>query len=809
MKRHLLAGLIAFCVGAMALTTVSCGKLEEDIKTLQGQVEDLNIRLTALEARLTNEVNTLNATIAAAKTAAETDNAALKAELEAKIAVVGIATKDGNVVLTLADGSTITVAVPDANANNTGLITTVTEGGKTYWAVIGNDGKATSLGVEVGHPDVKLAFKVNTETKELLISYDGTNYEGTGVLVKNPDEYDHIVTAFEEGEDYVTFTIGEKTYKLPKYDSLAVIELSRTEMFVNYGQSKTVTVEAENVTDLYIMNQPAGWFAELEDDVITITAPTEIAHNLGFAATDGNVLVHATDASGKCSVATIEVVTGPATSLSIDEEGNVTVFSSLVKGYSNWGETYYDFTPIKIGIVPADEFLTYEDFQEFLESAAYSEENNGYFAAIAGNYFDYDEFMSWYEEGVNEELFGTLPLDAIANGFWPSMELNDTTTYVVWTVPFSDAPDYDEAHFVFTEPYIEIETSNAVYNDMDIDLSLYGADEYYVGIVNKTEMKMMGIDLEMYLTYGPNYQGGPWNDFLNGNVNSMGEKFEDGEYSIQLSDLAGTAEIEAGCEYYIYVLPYTIGKPHSEYVFAESITPYLAIGKTADYIYNESLKAEITDIKALPFEYSCLLTPPADGKTYYYTFSKEQYDEMTAEDIEMYLGYSYPISEAEEINENYGIEPGSTHYVVTYSVKNGEEGPVCVTEITAPELPKSDAIKVSFVSLTTDTENNKYIATYTVEGAAYFAGYNISYPGSSWSPSLPAFEKNVYKQSSTGFTKVEVPADGKITVEFDINSRKTHYLASAFNLADDAVSAMAATTLVLDLATGELVDITE
>ena len=139
---------MAFCVCAMSLSTVSCGKLEDDINTLKGQVESLTLKLAELESKLNTEVTNLNAAIAA---------------IEAKVAVIKVEDKDGTVVLTLANGNTLTVAKADGNVSNTGLVTTVTKDGKTYWAVVKNDGTVESLNVEVGHPDVNLSFNMQIE----------------------------------------------------------------------------------------------------------------------------------------------------------------------------------------------------------------------------------------------------------------------------------------------------------------------------------------------------------------------------------------------------------------------------------------------------------------------------------------------------------------------------------------------------------------------------------------------------------------------------------------------------------------------
>ena len=146
---------MTFCVCAMSLSTVSCGKLEDEINTLKGQVEGINQKLAALESKLNADVASLNAAIAA---------------VEAKVAVVKVEEKDGMVVLTLANGNQINVGKPDANANNTGLVTTVTKDGKTYWAVVNADGTVITIA----------AFTSNMfgPCSSFDITVDGTNLSG-------------------------------------------------------------------------------------------------------------------------------------------------------------------------------------------------------------------------------------------------------------------------------------------------------------------------------------------------------------------------------------------------------------------------------------------------------------------------------------------------------------------------------------------------------------------------------------------------------------------------------------------------------
>lgn len=805
---------MAFCVGVMSLTTVSCTKeIEQDIADLKEQVADIQKKLAELQEKLTNDVKTLNELIAAAKTAAETADAKLKADLEAQIAVIGFKeNSDGTVTLTFGNGKSVVVSAPvelDPNANNTGLVSTVEVDGKLYWATVNADGTKTSLGVEVGHPTDTIDFQVDADTKELLVSINNGQFEGTGVFIKDPDTYDHtIVTAVENDDNTVTITIGEASYVLPMYEDLGSVVLGRTEVFVNYSATKTIALNTENVSELYVMNQPTGWQAAIEGNTLNVTAPSKEVAEFGACATKGQVLLHATNAAGKCTVAKLEVTTGPATTLSIDADGNVSVFNALTSTTINWGEVNVNFVPLKMGIIPASEFLEYESPEAFFKVAASNEDliASSYFENLASNYDN--DLVTYYVEGENEELNLTLPIEVIAGGMYPQIEIDENETYVIWTIPVSDAPFYDEALYVFNKPYVSVKASNEVYNNVDLDIEVYGADNYYVGIANKSNIELSGITLEMYLEYGPYYMGGPWMNFQNGDVNAMGAKINNGKSASKLSDYTDEYDpIKASTEYYVWVFPYFNDKAIADYTIADDVMPYVFTCKTGDMTLNESLVATVTDIVETPFSYGFTLTPPEDGETYYYICDEETYSSMTEEDFMIEFEYSRPLDDSYEFEETWNVTPDTKYYVVTYSTKGGEKGLIKTFEFNTPALKYNSNISVTFQTLTEDTENNTYTATFKVTGADFFAGYNLTYAGpDSWSPSVPSLEKYVVNQNSS-VTFIEVPEDGIVTFTFTKSSYKKHLHATAYTTIDGEVNELATIPVVVELATGTLVEI--
>ena len=347
--------------GALALLTVSC----YDDSALRESIVKLDERVTAIENTLNADVNGINdlaARLAAAETALAATNASLAtaqasiadivkeldafdgqvdglvknfedaikalqasdsklaadfaaadaalleqiAAAAAKVAVVKVEEVKGNVVLTLADGSTVSLSKPLANVENSGLVTVV----DGMWAVVRADGTTESLNVPVGHPDVAIKFQVAADGN-LQYSVNNGEWVNSGVNTSDVSGQAYVINNVVVAEDNssVTITIGEAVYALPMYVP-AVFELSRESMYVGYGLSKTFTVNAEGVESFYVAAKPDGWKVTVEGNVVTVYAPSQKVADLGVAEAEGEIVLHA-DANG-CAYASLKVTTGPA-----------------------------------------------------------------------------------------------------------------------------------------------------------------------------------------------------------------------------------------------------------------------------------------------------------------------------------------------------------------------------------------------------------------------------------------------------------------------------------------------------------------
>ena len=221
------------------------------------------------------------------------------AEALESVAVQKVEEKDGVVVVTLANGKTVSLATPDANANNTGLVTIV----DGEWHVVLEDGTTKSLDVPVGVEEIK--FEVNFETYELEFSVNGGEFVGTGAYVS--DKYEYLVygTAYEQ-DDYVTLTIGGVEYNLPKVNETKAILLAGLTYFEN---DQKISIPLKNAVSAFVVSTPKGWAAEVSTDplALVVTAPAE---DNAEAETSGKVEVWMLGEDGKVFSAVLPVAIG-------------------------------------------------------------------------------------------------------------------------------------------------------------------------------------------------------------------------------------------------------------------------------------------------------------------------------------------------------------------------------------------------------------------------------------------------------------------------------------------------------------------
>lgn len=400
-----------FCLSAIALAAVSC----YDDSGILEKLENLDERLTKVEAKLNTDVEAINSKIEGLDAAYKLADAgfaesiknlttqldALDGEVDgivstyttdkeqllaaiaqlqqadenlvkedakvlAALVAVGVTnvTKntDGDVVITFTDGTKVTIPTTPQES----LVTVVEVDGVKYWAVI-EDGVAKSLEVPVGHVDIK--FQVN-EDNCLLFSVDGgATWQETGAYVA--DDADSLID-FYQGEtdeidwetyeyikeDFYTVVFGGETYYLPIYKvDNSVVALKAGKTYFSYGEAKTVDVVLSEITSMYVMSKPDGWRAKLDGKKLTVTAPAEANVASGVAEADGEVLLHCTTSEGKCKIAMLAVATTPGFSLTVSEDGTLVITNpEVVTQTDRWGETTTDFNDAYVGLAEVAAF---------------------------------------------------------------------------------------------------------------------------------------------------------------------------------------------------------------------------------------------------------------------------------------------------------------------------------------------------------------------------------------------------------------------------------------------------------------------
>lgn len=794
---------MTFCVCAMSLSTVSCGKLEDDLNTLKGQVENLTLKLAELESKLNTEVANLNAAIAA---------------VDAKVAVVKVEEKDGMVVLTLANGNTLNVGKADANANNSGLVTTVTNDGKTYWAVVKEDGTVESLNVEVGHPT--LSFKVDAETKNLLISYDGKTYESTGVVVRDPEAYSHVITGFAEGEDYVAFTIGGKEYKLPKYDGNAVLGLSRANFFLRYEGEKQVELTAEGIEEFYVMAKPNGWKASFEKNILTVTAPTKAAIEIGAAEKVGEVLVHATTNDGKCKIAKIDVKAGPGLTLDVDVAGNITVENSYYGEFtSNWGDVSFGFSDFVFGLATPADFNA--DPVKYLETY-----NTTY---MAPNYSDII-FPSLYNiaqggEYVEGEYETDIVKTTVSEAYfmWMYEELPAGSHFVVWAAPVDGEGKAVIGDVVYTE-YLhlthKVEVASVSHSDATLKIKVEGASSYIINAVAESYYNRED-NPTTFEDFMQAPMGGPWAGFKKyGAVNALGMEIpaESMPEEIKLSELLGE-KLMFNENYKVWVMPVpehmkkldeANSWPEENYYvydfsafdFNKNFMPYVIDLKTNDIVEGGAYEAELLFYANTFTSIEATINAAEGTESIYYAWYKaSEYVDFASEAAiraSLVENCFAPLTEGRRVSKTY-INPGDKYVLATFTIgTDGKYGKVVAKTFEATPIPYNKDITVEVVSCTLSEDGKNYIVTVNVTGADKVIGYNITDNEAAKATYLKNVCMNGHKSAYSNYQMANV-TDGQAVLTFEKNNYKKNYYVAAYTVANNAVNAISKDIAVIDL----------
>lgn len=746
-----------FCAAAIALLAVSsCGKIWDEFDSVHGEIDNLKAKVEALEKKLNDEVATLNTKIGALETAYKaadaellkkltdgdaalaasletlsgeldaldgvvdgyitSNDAALKAAIEeykkadealkavdtevlaalAGVNVINVAKNEaGDVVITFADKSTVTVPANPA----TGIVTVV----DGQWAVVVN-GEVTPLEAEV-NPDTKLAFKVVENV--LNVSYDGgETWVPTGAVV-NDDTTINVVEGFEynEGDPYLTLTVGGKEYTLPVYkaDNSSLV-LGRTDYFIMYGAKKSVELKAEGVAEYYVMSKPDGWKANFEGSTLYVVAPAKKVFEMGAAEAEGEVLVHATTDEGKCKVVKLNVETGDGLTLDIDGNGNVVIKNAYTQMVSSeMGEPTEAFANFYFGFATS---MLLDNPEEFFGVLAEWYETPDW--SPYGMLYNLSSFMPRQFSFVpieNEVDVIETTLDAIYKEVNYD-ELPYGESFVFWIAPvdekgvvIADAAVY----YPYTHLRHEVEIIDVTHNDATLSFHVEGATRYVVNVIDPW-FEANGFTIKEYME-----QMGEWMYLTQGYIDYL-PLFDAGDYTgenaMKMSDILYTP-LNFDSKYYCVVFPYMEGVSYTDY--ETQFAPYVYEFKTKALESGADYVAAVGEAEVTYTSVSVPVTPQENTVVWYTWYSKEDY-ELFGSDSEVLddiLGAEWPQTlDYDAYIKETGLESGDEVVLAMVSVgADGKYGDLVVKEYKTKSVP---SVLDEDLTVTVGTETATY-----------------------------------------------------------------------------------------------------
>ncbi|MBQ3173385.1 MAG: hypothetical protein IJB56_03670, partial [Alistipes sp.] len=305
---------------------------------------------------------------------------------------------------------------------------------------------------------VDIKFQVNTESGMLEFSVDGGfTWNPTGLSAADAGQQ-IIADVTDNGNNTVTFTLaGNSSFSVIKAD-LIEFDATRGQLYVLPGETKEINFTINTaVADVNVMNQPLGWSAEVvlapadeegDDEVdpgmgilaaggtelvLKITGPAQEFVDAGFAAKEGDIVVHFNGNNGTCQVGKIAVNLAEL-KLAVDAEGNVTLENTVAYEQTNYfGEKFTDFADFYIGIMDAEAYAQYGDkvfadnwddwMYEFTVNVNHTKRTTGF-----ANVFE----LVTYEEGVTEKEVYNFTVDQLAGAFWPKYNFEIGKEYIIF-----------------------------------------------------------------------------------------------------------------------------------------------------------------------------------------------------------------------------------------------------------------------------------------------------------------------------------------------------------------------------------------
>ena len=582
------------------------------------QIEEIKVDLEALAQRVTALENKLQT---------EVEN--LQALIDGQVVIVDVETDaEGNQTIKLSDGSTITVLAP------------------------------VECTCEPSTPCQcdPLEYRVNADGV-LEVSPDGINWVAiTGVTPE-------CVVANVVVEDGIaTITLADGTSFKTAVAELVEFEAAKSAIYVKAAETISVPFAINDaVEDINVMNQPLGWKATIEvptravggmDYVLNVTGPAK--DFLQYAEKSGKVSIHFNTAAGACKVMTVDVELA-AIDLQVDKAGNITITNTMVDRYEreNWGQVEYieEFNNYYFAVVGLDDFEACGGDLESVYNSNWGEFNIPAAASYIQNFFtnvgenDYNNAI--FADGENEKWTVNFTVEEVIDYLdWDDQMTYEGNSFVVCVIP-TDVNNYGSLVWddMIAVPFKQLAISivenvdNRVFNSAYFDVTLRGAESYYIYPVSKAEVEMYINEYQYYTSVNEYYWTMLESFLAEPNWYTFGFKIESDvvEENIALADLlAYTSEFyhfetAPATEYYMCLFALEEGR--TDYTMEDLHIYEFA---TADLVKAESpieatiALSEDTNLFAINVD----VTVSENVNTVYYGWFEE---EMPAEDLKAEL----------------------------------------------------------------------------------------------------------------------------------------------------------------------------
>ena len=433
-----------FLMIAAAVAAIGCNSLDD----LQERVDKIDNRVTALE----KVADAINGNIAALQAIASGQ------------AINGIEEKDGAYILTLSNGSTITLNQGSVGMGKAPIMSIDKDG---YWMVDYQDGNGAvnitdDAGEKiqaVGNNGVTPMFGV-TDDGYWTVSYNGgvsytpvVDTQGNRVKAvaesSGEDSYfagveykdESLVLTLKNGEQYKVPVTGGFLCKINGADGTVTFRL---------GEKKTFSVEQKGISST-IITKPEGWEAYLTSSVLSIQAPSQVATKAVMADTRTDVSIVAISEAGHIAIAKVHVmvdgsvsVYDPAASVALVEATvNSLKFNVSTENATSW---YYMLRPageavpsaadlISSGTKGTDSVVLVEGLKGQTEYVMYvlpcGDASNGPVATYRASTSNYSNLYEAWQDGAELKI-GSQTFSKAKNGNANLVTAQNQNIYGAW-----------------------------------------------------------------------------------------------------------------------------------------------------------------------------------------------------------------------------------------------------------------------------------------------------------------------------------------------------------------------------------------